>query len=106
MLTHPEVESVPRLLLRIDAVDLGPADSPDIGLVALFKVDELQGTKEQQWIKTKNLSLSVSAHCTVVCLTSSPICGTKGERLGMVSIIQDGGNHSSASSPPRDDGGF
>lgn len=39
---HPEVESVPRLFLRVDAVGLGPADSPDVGLMALFEVDELE----------------------------------------------------------------
>lgn len=39
---HPEVESVPRLFLGVDAVGLGPADSPDVGLVALFEVDELE----------------------------------------------------------------
>ena len=39
-------------------------------------------------------------------LTSSPIWGTKGERRGMVSIIHDGGSHSSASSPAREDVGF
>lgn len=40
--THPEVESVPGLFLRVDAVGLGPADSPDVGLMALFEVDELE----------------------------------------------------------------
>lgn len=39
--TNPEVESVPGLFLRVDAVDLGPAYRPNIGLVALFEVDEL-----------------------------------------------------------------
>lgn len=42
----------------------------------------------------------------VTICTSSPICGTKGERRGMVSIIHDGGSHSSASSPAREDVGF
>lgn len=42
----------------------------------------------------------------VIICTSSPICGTKGERRGMVSIIHDGGSHSSASSPAREDVGF
>lgn len=47
MKTNPEVESVPRLFLGVDAVDLGPADGPDIGLVALFEVDKLQAREEQ-----------------------------------------------------------
>lgn len=42
------------------------------------------------------------AHQAVEFLTSSPICGTKGERRGMVSMIQEGGSHSSASHPARD----
>lgn len=45
--TNPEVESVPRLFLRVDAVDLGPADGPDIRLVALFEVDKLREREEQ-----------------------------------------------------------
>lgn len=40
--SHPEVESVPGLFLRVDAIGLGPADCPDVGLMALFKVDELE----------------------------------------------------------------
>lgn len=40
--THPEVEPVPGLFLRVDAVGFGPADGPDVGLVALFEVDELE----------------------------------------------------------------
>lgn len=40
--THPEVESVPGLFLRIDAVGFGPADGPDVGLMALFEIDELE----------------------------------------------------------------
>lgn len=39
-------------------------------------------------------------------LTSSPICGTKGERWGTVSMIHDGGSHSSGLSPAREEGGF
>lgn len=39
--TNPEVESVPGLFLRVDTVDLGPAHCPNVGLVALFEVDEL-----------------------------------------------------------------
>lgn len=42
-MTHPEVESVPGLFLRVDAVGFGPADGPDVGLMALFEVDELEG---------------------------------------------------------------
>lgn len=41
-MTNPEVESVPGLFLRVDAVGLGPADSPDVGLMALFEVDKLE----------------------------------------------------------------
>lgn len=41
--THPEVEPVPGLFLRVDAVGFGPADGPDVGLMALFEVDELEG---------------------------------------------------------------
>lgn len=40
-MAHPEVKSVPGLFLRVDAVGLGPADGPDIGLMTLFEVDEL-----------------------------------------------------------------
>lgn len=42
---HPEVESVPGLFLRVDAVGLGPADGPDVGLMALLEVDELEEDK-------------------------------------------------------------
>ena len=45
-MSHPEVESVPWLFLRVDAVGLGPADSPDIGLMALFEIDKLGGGQE------------------------------------------------------------
>ncbi len=43
---HPDFESVPRLFLRVDAVGLGPADGPDVGLMALLEVDELEGGQE------------------------------------------------------------
>lgn len=48
---HPEVEFVPRLFLRVDAVRFGPADSPDICLMALFEVDKLE--EEDGTIKNK-----------------------------------------------------
>lgn len=59
--TNPEVESVPGLFLRVDAVDLGPADGPHIGLMALFEVDKLQGREEQPCLKCKHFSLAISA---------------------------------------------
>lgn len=40
--TYPEVESVPGLFLRVNTVSFGPADSPDVGLMALFEIDELK----------------------------------------------------------------
>lgn len=49
--SHPEVEFVPRLFLRVDAVGFGPADGPDVGLMALFEVDELM--EEDRTIKIK-----------------------------------------------------
>lgn len=103
---HPEVEPVPRLLLNVDAVGLGSANGPYICLMALLEVDELNG--ERRTI-SKRLC---RAMCVAVLntrekdLTSSPICGTKGERRGTVSIIHDGGSHSSAFSPASDDVGF
>lgn len=45
---HPEVESVPRLLLRVDAVGLGSANSPHIGLMALFEVNELDRNRRSK----------------------------------------------------------
>lgn len=99
---HPEVESVPGLLLRVDAVGLGPADGPDVGLVALLEVNELE-EERRAVIKVKYNPVFGGS---VTVLTSSPICGTKGERRGMVSIIHDGGSHSSASSPDGEEAGF
>lgn len=40
--TYPEVESVPGLFLGVDTISFGPADSPDIGLMPLFEIDELK----------------------------------------------------------------
>lgn len=56
--TNPEVESVPRLFLGVDAVDLGPADGPDIGLMALFEVDKLQTREQQQCLKCQHFCLA------------------------------------------------
>lgn len=49
---HPEVESVPRLLLRVDAVSLSSANSPDVSLMALFEVDELEEDKRIMILKS------------------------------------------------------
>lgn len=54
---HPEIESVPRLFLRVDAVGLDPADGPDVGLMALFEVDELE---EDRRIRIKMLEMYFS----------------------------------------------
>lgn len=54
-MTHPEVESVPGLFLRMDAVDFGPADGPDISLMALLEIDELE---EDRRAMTKKLVMS------------------------------------------------
>lgn len=102
---HPDVEFVPRLFLRIDAVCLGPADSPYVGLMALFEAHELEDDRRTT-IKMHVMQSICLLVIGVTLLTSSPICGTKGERRGIVSIIHDGGSHSSASSPAREDVGF
>lgn len=101
-MAHPEVESVPWLFLRVDAVGFGSADCPDVGLVALFEVYELKESKHVVIIICKTLICLIR----VTFCTSSPICGTKGERRGIVSIIHVGGSHSSASSPAKEDVGF
>lgn len=49
---HPEVESVPRLLLRVDAVSLSSANSPDVSLMALFEVDELEEDRRIMILKS------------------------------------------------------
>lgn len=68
---HPEVESVPRLLLRVDAVGLGPAHRPDVGLVALFEVDELE---DRRIVIKMKVTQCISLFDTrVTLLTSSPI---------------------------------
>lgn len=55
---HPEVELVPGLFLRVDAVGFGPADSADVGLMALFEIDELQTKKQQHGGITEEASSS------------------------------------------------
>lgn len=46
--TYPEVESVPGLLLRVNAIRFGPADSSDISLVALLEIDELKKKEHEK----------------------------------------------------------
>lgn len=49
--------------------------------------------------KQKFISLEGNLKTATVGITSSPICGTKGERRGMVSKIHCGASHSSLGSP-------
>lgn len=50
-LPYPKIKSVPCLFLWVDTVCLGSANSIAIGLVSLFKVDELKRTKHNIWNK-------------------------------------------------------
>lgn len=47
-LPHPEIKSVPRLFLGVDAVGLGSPNSAHIGLMALLEVNELDVHKKVQ----------------------------------------------------------
>lgn len=70
--THPEVEPVPGLFLRVDAVGFGPADGPDVGLMALLEVDELEDDMRAT-IKMNVMTLVVPLDIKASQLTSSPI---------------------------------
>lgn len=61
---------------------------------------------EKSKIKMNVILTDLNVCTQITELTSSPICGTNGERRGTVSIIQDGGSHSSGLSPPREEVGF
>jgi len=69
---HPEVESVPRLFLRVDAVGLGPVHGPDVGLMALFEVDELEDRRVMIKIQVIQC-IFFRFDSNVTLLTSSPI---------------------------------
>lgn len=79
--SHPELHLLPRLLLKVDGVQIVPTHSFDIRLVSLAEVDHLMGRKSESALE-KQL-----ATCYCDGLTSSPICGTNGDFLGMTSVI-------------------